>query len=577
MEAGSSSAVSVARDRRPARPDAASPRSGASPAVGAADRLAVTALAAAALALRFLYVFHYRINSDEPQHLHVAWGWTRGWVQYRDVFDNHAPLFHLLFAPIAALVGERADVVVRMRLAVLPLYAVTIAATYGIARAVASRATAVWTALFVALLPAYYLTTVEFRADDLWAAFWLAAVAGLVRGARGRRRAFGVGLALGAATASSLKTGLLLASLGAAFAAARALGSRSSPPAARRDRVGRVIAGIGGFLVLPLALTGFFAAIGALHPLLYGVVSHNLVPNLGVSAIPGRWLRFPPAAALVVWAAWRLGRDANATLAARRRLLVLVAGFYLAALESLWPLVTGQDFLPFFPLAVAAVAPPLLDAASTAVPRALVGGTVAAFEIAALMVVARPWVDHTRPQATLVADVLRLTEPGDPVMDVKGETVFRPRPFFWALESITRERIRAGLIRDDVAERLVATRTYVAVHDRAEFPPAARAFLSANYLPVRRVRVAGRVLDPSASRLETAVPFDVEIPGEYAILDGDRAATGVLDDSPYETKRFLARGRHVFRSPAHSGALFLFWARAVERGYRPFQRAEPAS
>jgi hypothetical protein len=45
--------------------------------------------------LRVAYVFREGFNSDEPQHLHIVWGWTRGLVQYRDLFDNHMPLFHL--------------------------------------------------------------------------------------------------------------------------------------------------------------------------------------------------------------------------------------------------------------------------------------------------------------------------------------------------------------------------------------------------------------------------------------------------------------------------------------------------
>ena len=66
--------------------------------------------------------FRYRFDSDEQQHLHVAWGWTAGLVQYRDLFDNHAPLFHLLTAPILALVGERADILLWMRVPMLVLF-----------------------------------------------------------------------------------------------------------------------------------------------------------------------------------------------------------------------------------------------------------------------------------------------------------------------------------------------------------------------------------------------------------------------------------------------------------------------
>jgi hypothetical protein len=50
-------------------------------------------------------VFSYRFNSDEPQHLHVIWAWTHGMVQYRDVFDNHMPLFQIMCAPILGMLG----------------------------------------------------------------------------------------------------------------------------------------------------------------------------------------------------------------------------------------------------------------------------------------------------------------------------------------------------------------------------------------------------------------------------------------------------------------------------------------
>ena len=35
------------------------------------------------IAFRIVNMLHYRFDSDEPQHLHVAWGWTQGLVQYR--------------------------------------------------------------------------------------------------------------------------------------------------------------------------------------------------------------------------------------------------------------------------------------------------------------------------------------------------------------------------------------------------------------------------------------------------------------------------------------------------------------
>ncbi|MFP5248032.1 MAG: hypothetical protein ACLGH0_15160, partial [Thermoanaerobaculia bacterium] len=67
------------------------------------ERLLLWIAAGTAVVLRLLAYFRYRFDSDEQQHLHVAWGWTAGLVQYRDLFDNHAPLFHILMAPLLAL------------------------------------------------------------------------------------------------------------------------------------------------------------------------------------------------------------------------------------------------------------------------------------------------------------------------------------------------------------------------------------------------------------------------------------------------------------------------------------------
>ena len=74
------------------------------------------------VALSIANVLHRNFNSDEPQHAHVIWGWTHGLVQYRDLFDNHMPLFHLLFAPLFALIGERATILFWMRFLLLPAY-----------------------------------------------------------------------------------------------------------------------------------------------------------------------------------------------------------------------------------------------------------------------------------------------------------------------------------------------------------------------------------------------------------------------------------------------------------------------
>jgi hypothetical protein len=77
------------------------------------------------IAFLIVNVLHHGFDSDEPQHLHVVWGWTHGLLQYRDTFDNHMPLFQIALAPIFALIGERATILYWMRLVLLPTFFVS--------------------------------------------------------------------------------------------------------------------------------------------------------------------------------------------------------------------------------------------------------------------------------------------------------------------------------------------------------------------------------------------------------------------------------------------------------------------
>ncbi|MGZ5465370.1 MAG: hypothetical protein ACXWLY_20785, partial [Thermoanaerobaculia bacterium] len=116
-----------------------------------AERILFWITASAVFALRAVAWLRYRFDSDEQQHLHVTWGWTAGLIPYRDLFDNHAPLFHFLTAPLLALFGERADIILWMRLSVVPLFALVVWATYALARQLYDARVAAWSCLLLVL------------------------------------------------------------------------------------------------------------------------------------------------------------------------------------------------------------------------------------------------------------------------------------------------------------------------------------------------------------------------------------------------------------------------------------------
>src|SRR5712691_5691456 len=497
-----------------------------------AERLALAMAMFAAALLRTIAVFHYRIDSDEPQHLHVIWGWTHGLLQYRDLFDNHMPLFQILYAPLLRMVGERADALIAMRLAVVPLYALMLTLTYYIALACYPRRIALWSTIVTALFPLFLLGTTEFRTDDLWTVFWLASIAILVRGTLTNARVAAGGFALGMAAAVSAKTTLLLLAICVGAGSLAGTG---------RQRAGRcIVIFLAAFAIPPAAIALYFAARGAWQPFLYSVITHNIVHHFRTA----RLILLPGLLLLIAILARRVADSP------RRLFLFVTAHFYAAALYCLWPLVEHEHWLPYYPLAAITLVPLL---------RVRQAMAIVLVEIVLVFGIGHLWHDDTREGLAVIEQTLQLTKPGESVLDLKGETVFRQRAFFYALEPLTKFRIRSGRLRDTIVADLLRTKTMVVAQDHYGFPRAARAFLRRNFVSIGAVRVAGQKLMNES--------FRVEVPADYAIV-GETRFQGLLDGLPYSGPRYLQAGMHSV-APASPGSYSLLWSRAAERGLMP--------
>jgi hypothetical protein len=500
------------------------------------ERLLLWSTAAVALVLRALALLRYRFDSDEQQHLHVAWGWTAGKVQYRDVFDNHAPLFHMLTAPILAAFGamfggERSDILLWMRLPMLLLFAIVLWATFDVGKRLYDTRVAAWAVVLLALFPPFFLKSLEYRTDNLWNTFWMLAVVGIVRG----WRPFAIGFLLGCALAVSLKTPLLLIALGAAFLL-------------RRERPRNLLAGMAGFAIVPAALAIYFVRLGAWDALVYCNFTFN--GNLA-RAQDNVWI-FRSLALIAAAALVYVARRNRETTPRLRWLLGVTAGVFSVTLAGVWLLISPRDFLPMFPLLA------IFAAARMPRPREL------AIAVAVMLVAVYYYADrfekNTDWHYTMMDQALRLTRPGEPLMDLKGETIYRHRPFYYAFELITRSQMAKGLIPDTVAADVVRSRTYVAQADGPMWPPVSRAWLSAHFVNLGRFRGAGQWVKKDGT-------FTIGVPGEYVVLDVDGEAHGTLDGTPYRGARVLAAGPHRFIGEKETCVL---WAPAYRRGHSPF-------
>jgi len=520
------------------------------------------------IASRLVLAFTLKVNSDEPQHLHIVWAWLQGLVPYRDVFDNHTPLFHLINVPFLYFFGERADIVILMRLMVLPWYFLSLWCIYRIGCLLFSRHIAIWTLLLTAFFPAFCVPMTEFRTDAAWAACWLLTVLVAVDGQVTIRRLFCVGFLAGITIAISMKTSLLLATFLAASAVVLIMQKKSLW---NRDSLNRGLAAVLGFMVIPGALVIFFVVEGAWREMFYGVFTHNIVSNLGrwEDAQLRFWL-FPLSLPILIALANRLVcHSKDRQQGAKRAVLFLAAFFYIFVLHAYWPLVTRQDLLPFAPFAMLYFVAALLSIPQKNIlfTASKFFGGVLAIEVLLLMGRFLPAKERAATYTQELAKILALTNPDDYVMDAKGAAIFRNRPVYPVLENITLKRMRLGLMADDIPARLIATRTPVTMFNRL-FGNTLQ-FAKDNYVPIAgNIAVLGKILEHPSSERE--YEFTIAIPSRYAVTTEHGQFMGEVDGVPYTGSRYLSAGTHRLYIHQGGGRVAVFWAQALERGFSPY-------
>ncbi len=553
---------------------------------GPAEFITAAILFALMILLKLANMRTYRFDSDEPQHMHVIWAWARGFVQYRDVFDNHMPLFQIMFAPIFGVIGDRATILYWMRFILLPMYFVAAWCTYRIGELLFSRRAGIWAVVLAGLFTKYHFISLEFRTDNLWAPLWLLCIVTLISGALTVPRGLVAGILLGLCFGISMKSALLLSMLLLSAPIALFLVGRKQLGQSWAHLARCTTAFFAATALVPGVIAGAFAVAGLWRNFRYCNFDHNFLPHLDVkNHRPWFIIIFPVTFPFVIYAARLIIRAApTPPLAFRRAFIFLICGFYTPALYSFWNLLTRQDFLPYYPLAFVLISGALLAVSSHLAQydlplshylRRLPLPAFIGLVDLVLVIATRPfWIDRAKVETNLLRGVLKLTDPGDYVLDCKGETVFRQRCFWPVTESIMIERLRRGLVADNVAERAVETRACVAAM-KGRMPFYGRKFIWKNYISVGNdLKVAGRFLRPSPTDSKR-MDFEVVIPAPYKIIAPDGPVEGMLDGTPYDGARFLAPGAHTFVQTSSRTQLAFFWAQAVDRNFVPEKFLHP--
>lgn len=539
------------------------------------DWITALLLTLALIGLKWVYHTSQPFNSDEPQHAHIVWAWATGKLQYKEVFDNHTPLFHALYAPFFACFDERADIVRLLRLGMIPLFLASLWATYRLGAIHYSKRAGFWAATLLAAWPPFFLKMNEFRTDVLWTTIWLFALLGLTAKPLTRKRCFWIGVLFGVAFAVSMKTIMLLVLMGLAALTVNGLARWAKAPApaavSKREWGIRFLYGVAGALVLPLMVVAYFAAHGALNEMYYCVFVHSskigisfkkVIHNIFLDAV-GLWL--VPSIGVAVASVKRNWFQADAEGTRKRLFLVYASLYFCPLLVGVWMIPTSQGFLPWYPLMAVVLAPLLIRLADKLRLVPVLALILAGF--IAIMVNAVPLSFSNRSDVAMIQEAITLTEPHEYLLDPKGETVYRNRPYYFVFETFTKRRLKDGTLNgSDLIKDLVNTRTAV-IRASSRYPEQWAKFLEENYVRVGELNVLGKRLDLDA---QGRGRVEIVIPERYSAVLPDNGYQVQLNGEPLDPSKPLEAGTYEVQiAPAPTGAVYLLWSRAVEKGFKP--------
>jgi hypothetical protein len=513
------------------------------------------------LALRCLAVFQLQVDSDEPQHLHIIYGWLGGELPYRDRFDNHTPLLYVIFLPLAALAGETPEIVLLARIAQFPISLGMLGLIYLIGRRFADREVALWTLAITLAWGDWSLKSIEFRPDVLWSCLWFLAIFVLAKKSEelGTKRFFLAGVALGAALCASIKTTFLVPALVLGWTVAWFSCADLRRALPLRRAASCTLAAAAGFVLVPATLFGWLHVEGvSLETLKFCLVDANRA-----DFELGRVLVTPWLGAIALWLGSRMKlRGAQGPAVA----IFLSVSAYTVALIGFSPEWRKQTLLPVYPLLIFFAWQYAADSLRRHRPGAMrrMGLAVCSVALVHLVLEGRLWEDGLHHQRELLRDTLKLTRPGDFLMDRKGETIFRRRPVYLVYQHATRRAIEEGRLADPDPSMLTKTGTAVAIGESMGLTDSMRRFIRKNYIPAGdgRLRVAGRSLlfYDESGRLAARAPMMIS--GEYVVLKGDTAVQYTRVSQP---------GWHEVDLGGKAGPASLFWKPAWDAGFRPLK------
>ncbi|WP_163328497.1 hypothetical protein GFV12_02730 [Desulfurobacterium thermolithotrophum] len=504
-------------------------------------------------------ISYYPFESDELQHLHVVYGWTQNLLQYKDVFDNHVPLFHILMAKLIEIlqIKPSQNFVIYVRFIVfflfflpqliiiylllkkgfkfsyLEIFWIICILTVIIPNSdIATRPAPLYTFLF--LLAIYIISFFDLKK---------------------RKVAFFLGLVNGVNAMVSLKTVILFVppQLITLFIIRKFYNEKI-------NLLSFFFYFLLGFSIFPLFISIYFVKLHDFNDMFYYTVKYNLLPIK--NNYLKRGLIFISIMAIYSYTIWKYKKTFRQTTFSFFSITLLSLAFLI-----IYPERQSQTTMPIRLLVYLWLLIILVYFFKKIRKENVKLLQISMFFILFMYKSLHPnlFIDHNEQYKKSLALLLSLAGKNDYVMDAKGESIFWKRPYYYGLEEFTSMRLKKGLLKDKIVPELVKHNTHLIFlfDGGARFPRKDLTFIKNNYLPADKwVLIAGKKINKK---------FKVTIPGNYIIINQNgKKVKGILNGNSYVgNKVFLSSGFYEFVPKLKEKSVYIYWYKAYKKGVLP--------
>ena len=194
--------------------------------------------------------------------------------------------------------------------------------------------------------------------------------------------------------------------------------TRSSPAKPLTYFIVCFLASVAGVLIAPTLVVSFFAFKGALPQMYYCMIEHNLTSGIAPLELmtPRAWdIRFWLFIPMLAGGMWMSKHDTQSDRGPQILFLLAVTGFFCPLLFTFWPLISKQDFLPYYPLLMWAIALPLVGlgewiASITWWPIFLPPFLVVCWQLSSIVPMHPPFKQTNQQNEQIIADNLNISQ-----------------------------------------------------------------------------------------------------------------------------------------------------------------------